>query len=99
MPGICEKIASALQQGGNSSHRETRKDLKELQLFFFAVFVVLAVQCLHMIFSQLPVTDFPSPIFAIADQDQVLIHGTARQNQPVVRRPVKIPNVISRKVG
>ena len=53
MTGSREKIAGALQQGGNSSHREDRKDLKELQLFFFAVFVVLAVRCLHMIFSQL----------------------------------------------
>jgi hypothetical protein len=46
-------MPSAPQSGGNSSHREDRKDLKELQLFFFAIFVVLAVRCLYMIFSQL----------------------------------------------
>ena len=40
-----------------------------------------------------------SPIFAIADQDQVLIYGTARQDQPIVRRPVKIPNLIRCEVG
>jgi len=45
-------MPSAPQPGRNSSHREGRKDLKELQLFFFAVFVVLAVRCLHMMFSQ-----------------------------------------------
>ncbi len=48
----------APQPGGNSSHREDRKDLKELQLFFFAVLVVLAVRCLPMMFSQLPTTRF-----------------------------------------
>jgi hypothetical protein len=46
-------MPSAPQPGGNSSHHEDRKDLKELQSFFFAVFVVLAVRYLHMIFSQL----------------------------------------------
>jgi hypothetical protein len=40
-----------------------------------------------------------SPIFAIADQDQILISGATRQDQPVVGRPVEIPNVIRREVG
>jgi hypothetical protein len=34
-------MPSAPQPGGNSSHHEDRKNLRELQSFFFAVFVIL----------------------------------------------------------
>ncbi len=39
-----------------------------------------------------------SPVFSVADQDQVPIHGTARQDQPVVGRPVEIPDAVRREV-
>ncbi len=43
------------QPGGDSSYRKERKDLKELQLFSFAGFVV---RCLPAIFSHLQGCDF-----------------------------------------
>ena len=46
-------MRSALQPAGDTINRKDRKGLKELQMFFFEVFAVFAVQSLYLIFSQL----------------------------------------------